>query len=412
VLSENRQWKWEPSNSRIIDFDTGLSEFGEWIPSDVGSFIQFQTQPQANHIYVGVATSENKNNPSEIKTEDLPIYHEIGSDSYVKNSSPLKIYFSLNLSEMDDNHSDNKLKYYILEWGDEDIQLSSEDILDSEFFEIYETEDESYDKFTVKKLMQYIAESDVISGGEIMEEDSQRGKIHEHIYSEPGVKTIKTIVFRFDGDELNLLETSLVYTQIFITDPNEKLQNFNIFGASDSTILPIGDENEFIIGSIDKRSQYVTSIDVIEKNDLYESSDYLEKLYAEEFLPAVNNSLYGDYAGNLDLGQSRVFNKPYDIYDFITDNKQSVVDNGFEITQDSLPQDSSATEILINSNDCVVELTPSNLNNFDIENTALSSEKGVLIGDYSLIKEKGEKIRRDDTMELPRLEQRQDKQAF
>jgi hypothetical protein len=29
-----------------------------------------------------------------------------------------------------------------------------------------------------------------------------------------------------------------------------------------------------------------------------------------------------------------------------------------------------------------------------------------------LIKEKGERIRRDDTMELPRLEQRQDKQAF
>ena len=85
------------------------------------------------------------------------------------------------------------------------------------------------------------------------------------------------------NEEKYLLETSLVYTQIFITDPNEKIQNFNIFGASDSTILPVEDKNEFIIGSIDKRSQYATSIDVIEKNDLYESSDYLEKLYAENF---------------------------------------------------------------------------------------------------------------------------------
>ena len=191
-----------------------------------------------SHIRWCCFTSENKNNPSEIKTEDLPIYHEIGSDSYVKNSSPLKIYFSLNLSEMDDNHSDNKLKYYILEWGDEDIQLyPSEDILDSEFFEIYETEDESYDKFTVKELIKYVNESDVISGGEIMEEDSQRGKIHEHIYSETGVKTIKTIVFRMDNEE-NLLETSLVYTKIFITDPNKKIQNFNIFGQ-DYTVLPV-----------------------------------------------------------------------------------------------------------------------------------------------------------------------------
>ena len=55
---------------------------------------------------------------------------------------------------MDDNHSDNKLKY-ALEWGDEDIQLSSEDILDSEFFEYMKPKMNS-DKFTVKKLMQYI----------------------------------------------------------------------------------------------------------------------------------------------------------------------------------------------------------------------------------------------------------------
>tara|TARA_A100001015_G_scaffold36062_1_gene39785 strand:- start:3065 stop:5005 length:1941 start_codon:yes stop_codon:yes gene_type:complete len=412
VLSPNRQWKWEPSNSRIIDYENGLSSFGQWIPSNEEAFIQFQTQEQADNVYVGIATSENEEIPSEIKTQDLPIYHEIGSDAYTKNSSPLKIYFSFNLSEIDNNNSDNKLRYYILEWGDEDIQLSSEDILNSEFFEIYETEDESYDKFTVKKLMQYISDSHVISGGEVMEEESERGKIHEHMYTEPGVKTIKTIVFRLDNTETYLYETSLVYTQIFITDPNEKIQNFNIFGASDSTILPVEDKNEFIIGSIDNRSQYVRSLDVIESNDLYESSDYLEKLYANEFLPAVNDSLYGDYAGNLDLGQSRVFNKPYDIYDFITDDKQSVVDNQFEITQDSLPQDSSATEILIGNNDCIIELTPSNLNNFDIENTALSSEKGILIGDYSLIKEKGEGIRREDTMELPRLEQRQDKQAF
>ena len=137
-----------------------------------------------------------------------------------------------------------------------------------------------------------------------------------------------------------------------------------------------------------------------------------DRLYAEEFLPNVSQSLYGNYAGNLDLGQSRIFTKSYDIFNFIGGDVLEIINNNFEYPQDSLPQDSSATEILINNNDCVVELTPSNLNNFDIENTALSSEKGVLIGDYSLIKEKGERIRREDSMELPRLEQRQDKQAF
>ena len=45
VLSENRQWKWEPSNSRIIDYDKWIYlnlENGYHLDED--SFIQFQTQ--------------------------------------------------------------------------------------------------------------------------------------------------------------------------------------------------------------------------------------------------------------------------------------------------------------------------------------------------------------------------------
>lgn len=410
--SPNRQWKWEPSNSPITDYENGLTALGQWIPSNLAAFIQFATQPESQNRYVGVATTTNKSNLSDIETKDLPIYHEVGSSTYKSNSSPLEVYFSLNFSERDEEIQDaGVVKYYILEWGDEDIQLSSENVLNSEFFEIYESEEFAYDKFTVKKLMQYLSDSTVVEPSEVMG-GGDRGKLHNHVYIEPGVKTIKTIVFRLDETETFILETSLVYSQIFVADPNETLQNFNIFGASDSSILPVEDKNEFIIGSIDDRSQYVRSLQVIEINDLYENTDYLEKIYSDEFLPAVSKSLYGKYAGNLDLGQSRMFTKPYDIYDFLTNDKQSIVDNDFEITQDSLPLDSSATKILINNNDCVVELTPSNLNNFDVENTALSSEKGILIGDYSLIKEQGERIRREDSMELPRLEQRKDKQAF
>ena len=217
---------------------------------------------------------------------------------------------------------------------------------------------------------------------------------------------------RFDETETFLLETSVVYTNIFIADPNQKIQDFNIFGAERYSVLPLQEELEPIIGSIDKRSQYVTSIEEIEDNDLYESSDYLEKMYADDFLPKVKNDLYGEYAGNLDLGQSRIFKKPYNIFDFIGGDVLEIITNNFEYAEDSLPQDSSATEILISNEDCVVELNPSNINSFGIENTAKSSEKGILIGDYSLIKESGEEIRREDTMELPRLEQRKDKQAF
>ena len=411
-LSPNRQWKWEPSNSPITDYQNGLTALGQWIPSSVSAFIQFATQPESENRYVGVATTTNKQNLSDIETKDLPIYHEVGSSEYKSNSSPLEVYFSLNFSERDEEiQNAGVVKYYILEWGDEDTQLSSEDVLNSEFFEIYESEEFAYDKFTVKKVMQYLSDSTEMNTSEVMG-GGDRGKLHNHVYIEPGVKTIKTIVFRLDETEAFILETSLVYSQIFVADPNEKLQNFNIFGASDSSILPVENQNEFIIGSIDNRSEYARSLRVIEINDLYENSDYLEKLYAEEFLPSVSQSLYGNYAGNLDLGQSRIFTKPYDIFNFIGGDVLEIIDNNFEYPRDSLPLDSSATEILISNNDCIIELTPSNLNNFDIENTALSSEKGILIGDYSMVKEKGERIRREDSMELPRLEQRQDKQAF
>ena len=35
-----------------------------------------------------------------------------------------------------------------------------------------------------------------------------------------------------------------------------------------------------------------------------------------------------------------------------------------------------------------------------------------MVGDYAIVKEKGEKFRKDDNMDLPRLEQKIDRQAF
>ena len=209
-----------------------------------------------------------------------------------------------------------------------------------------------------------------------------------------------------------LLETSIVYTNIFVADPNQKIQDFNIFGAQDYSVLPLEKELEPIIGNIDKRSEYVRSIEKIKNNDLFETSDYLEKLYTDDFLPKVNNDLYGKYAGNIDLGITRVFKKPYNIFDFIGGDALEIINNNFEYPQDSLPLNSSATEILIDNGDCVVELNPSNQNNAQIENTALSDEKGVLMGDYRLVKNPEQEIRRDNSMATPKINTQKKRQAF
>ena len=249
-----------------------------------------------------MVTKTPKDIISDIEQKDLFLYHEIGSDDYKDISVPLEIYFSLNFYERDEDYVEGDVvKYMVVEWGDEEEQMSDQNILDSEFFYIYESDDSVFDGTKYKKLCLLI-EAITMSPDEINNNNEDRGDILSHVYvdTEPGVKTIKTIVFRFDNFE-NLVETSLVYTNIFIADPNQKIQDFNIFGAEDYTVLPLERELESIIGSIDKRSQYVISIEEIEDNDLYESSDYLEKLYTDDFLPKVNNDLYGKY-GNIDLG--------------------------------------------------------------------------------------------------------------
>ena len=379
--SEFSSWTWQPRPDLYTDPDTGLQAFGEWIASD--NLVRIENQRVSDNKYVGLVTKNPIENIEEIQQGDLLLYHELNSEDYKNISSPLEVFFSMNYHTIDDVTSlSGIVKYYIIEWGDEDEKMSDENLLNSEFLYIYETEDQTFNYVKYKKLMLLIEDMDEIEGGEVnevynIEEDVEtpttRGKLHSHVYTEPGVKTIKTMVLRFDTTGTKLLETSLVYTNIFIADPNQTLQNFNIFGGLDYSVLPLEEEIEPIIGNIDKRSEYVRSIEKIRDNDLYESSDYLEKLYADDFLPKVNQDLYGEYAGNIDLGITRVFKKTYNIFDFIGGNALQIIENNFEYPQDSLPLNSSATEILINNGDCVVNFNPTDQNNDQIENTGTST---------------------------------------
>ena len=408
--SNGFQWFWLPSNSEITDPQTGLTAYGDWVEG--GSLVETQNQASSDDQYVGLVTKSPIQNVLDIEQDDLFLYHEIGSDDYKNASAPLEVYFSLNFLERDE--SLDIVKYIVLEWGDEEEQMSDQEILDSEFFYVYESDDSVFDGTKYKKLCLIASEAAYIAGEEIDNpgETNDRGALESHIYIEPGIKTIKTIVFRFDTNEEFLLETSIVYTNIFVADPNQKIQDFNIFGAQDYSVLPLERELEPIIGNIDKRSEYVRSIEKIKNNDLFEASDYLEKIYTDDFLPKVNNDLYGKYAGNIDLGITRVFKKPYNIFDFIGGDALEIINNNFEYPQDSLPLNSSATEILIDNGDCVVELNPSNQNNDQIENTALSDEKGVLMGDYRLVKNPEQEIRRDNSMAIPKINTQKKRQAF
>ena len=410
------QWFWLPSNNiePITDSETGLEAHGEWIEGE--GLVQTQNQASSKNQYVGLVTKTPISDVKQIQQQDLFLYHEIGSDEYQDISSPLEVYFSLNYLERDPDplRSLDKIRYLVLEWGDEPEKISDEDMLNSEFFYLYETDDSVFDGTKYKKLCllaenaKLIYDEEIGAGGDVID----RGDLESHVYIEPGIKTIKTIVMRFDETNSLLLETSLVHTNIFIADPNQTIQDFNIFGGQDFTVLPLEKKLEPIIGNVDRRSEYVRSVEKIRDNDLYESSDYLEKLYADQFLPNIYDELYGKYAGNIDLGVTRVFKKPYDIFDFIGADKLDVINNNFQYDQDSLPLNSSATEILISNKDCVVNLDPSDQTNAQIENNGISDEKGLLMGDYRLVKNPEQQIRREGGMATPKINTQNKKQAF
>ena len=135
-MSPNKRWQWEPSNEPITDLENGLVANGQWIPSVDQEWIRHQTTPESENKYVGVTTTSPIVKISDIRTEDLLIYHPTDSIEYQNNSAPIEVYFSLNYNEIDQTGTTNLdvVKYSILEWGDEETILSAEDVLNSEFF--------------------------------------------------------------------------------------------------------------------------------------------------------------------------------------------------------------------------------------------------------------------------------------
>ncbi len=317
---------------------------------------------------------------------------------------------------------DNNIFYYkVIQWGDEDVLLSDEDILDSEYFNLYEREEfPDIDDFHLKRnIQQQILYSKPIINGEIQE-------LYSHIYSTPGVRSIKIIVFRYTGDAAFLIETILVTKNIVINDALSVSQDFEIFGGTDYNFLPLkGDEA--IIGGLDDNSKYNISVDKVAKDSIYGRKDFLERKTNLDFLENFENGKFGKSPSKLDLSVTRMFKGTSDIYDFLmTENqKNQIVQNDFPTFSDDfygeddrIKIDSEATDIFINDGDselkqnCMIEINPQKLEYLTIPNTVGNKDKGILIGDYKLKKEEGQPFQKEGAMQIPLLEENKQKQAF
>ena len=404
--SEDFEWIWK----RVAE-GTGFngSDF-DWV--QLPAILDKPQYETPENIFVGVPIASNEEPEllngtanESLDGKELPVFHPPDTSNYVNTTAPMKLYFGVDLYQIDlrEEFAGNKFKFHVLEWGDEDFKLSNEEILNSEFFALYSTDDGNFDKSQAKKLLQVIDNSKYYrSYGSTSYPQNETLNFYNHTYTDAGVYSIKTIIFRLNSSETALLQTIMINTNIVVNDAGESLQDFNIFGASDFNVLPLKtdiNDREIIIGGISDKSKYVRSVKKIERDDLYGQQDYLEKRYNEKFLPLMSASIYGDHPGKLDLSATKIFTKPYDI-SYFTD----------PFTDDE--SRSRATDILIDNNECFFEMNPSDIDRGGVENTGRSNERAIVIGDYRLIKQQNRELRKEDSMKIPKIDTRRDNQAF
>jgi len=302
-------------------------------------------------------------------------------------------------------------KYQVIQWGDEKTLLTDEQIESSYFFNFYDSED--YPKTTDYFYRKY-QQSQEVEAVPLLIEGARSGgnyagqlKNTIHAYNTPGIKTIKIIVYRYTPDAAFILQTYLITKNIVVGDGVLKSQDFSIFGGGDFNYIPITD-NQVIIGGIDGDSKYNNSVEKLVKEDLFLKQDFLDRTSAKDHIDKFNNGILGQTPSQLNLGQTRMFNKPKDIYDFIGGNRLEWISEG----SGSLPLNSLATDIFINNNDCIVDLNPSNSDYSVLNNQVGLSGVGILIGDYELSQPEGGSVTKQGIMEIPDLDNTNDRQAF
>ena len=314
-------------------------------------------------------------------------------------------------------------KYKVIQWGDEKTKLTDQDILNSFLFKMYK--DQSLDLWDVKRYLDFYFDSEYIKSPKYVANLDEDGEdtggenvegfvnMEEHVYETPGVKTIKAIVFRTTQFEQEIFETKLVTTNIVVNDGLTNAQNFSIFGGTNFNFLPLSEnKKEAFLGGLSSDSDYHKSLLNMRKDDDFVQEDYLAKNSISQYLKKYRDGEYGEFPGQIDLGTTRVFSKPKDIYNFITDDRLEIVDNDFKLDSVKLPINTLATNIFIDDEDLKIDFNPSEVEFLTIQNQVGTGDKGILVGDYKLKQEENARITKESLPDVPLLSNDPEKQAY
>lgn len=380
-------------------------------PKSVSFLVDTSTENENEFLYYDIDEDETKyletSYPVKVNLR-MSIFGESFTNSTLQPYSPtLNNLYYLDESEdiaplindLNFNLSNSYFTYQVIQWGDENNLLSDEQIEQTYFFNLYDLpEYPSDDNYFLKKW--YASQ---------IRESIPLEQTDSHVYNQPGVKSIKIVIYRYDDSRSLLLQTYLVTKNIVINDGLLQAQDFSVFGGINFTFLPIK-ENQAVFLGFSEASDYNRSISKLVKDDNFTQNDYLNKAAAKNYLKQFNDGKLGDEPGQIDLGLTRIFNEPRDIYDFITNDKQQIINNDFTI--ETLPINSPATDIFIEDDRCIVDLNPEDLETFNIRNRSGYKEQVILTGDYKISQNSIGDLNREGVVKTPNLETDKNRQAF
>ena len=341
---------------------------------------------------------------------DLQSYYN-DLNSIAKSSTPLNVTFNIEIKQpiegslVDLNNFDangnREFYYFIIDWDDNDNKIKTvQDWLDSR-------PDNQFDYLDKQNENLYLISK------------VGNNKLISNVYTTAGIKNIKFIVFSvWDGNntefspDFEIGRWKLCTSRIYLDIPPNQYPDFGDVGGNDYTTLP-WPFTTAIIGGVDNNSKYKISVqDTLSGGKIGEFDIIDEKFLVND----LENDEMGKSIESMDLEQCRYFNTSYGMYDLLgidaVINSELIQYNGFyydgEINKFS--EESSVGQIFITDNQdlnlkqsCKLELNVGELTDKSIVDSSGNSNKGLLIGDYKVKKNrKGEHMRRDSFIKVPK----------
>ncbi|MBC8428010.1 MAG: hypothetical protein H8D94_00915, partial [Candidatus Pelagibacter sp.] len=249
----------------------------------------------------------------------------------------------------------------------------------------------------------------------------------QHTYQTAGIKIIQAVVFSYlenpnnDGT-IQAIRWKLVKIKIYLDMDSVYIQDFSDIGGFDFTHIP-WPYTTGIIGGLSEKSKYRKSLTQLVRTSNFQESEYLDKSLTKL---AYNNDELGNYFGNSDVSQLRLFSSgSYDLNTLLGISELAYIDNSDDGTPDDykppsnsdywdgiinqFPHESSVGSIFINDEkdidfkeSCVLELNCGDVDGDVIRDSSGNGNKGILIGDFELKKDSKEiPLGRDSAIKVP-----------